>query len=294
MDSKEPRGSTFTRSQFLALTWTLFSIAAVFLGARICVRLKLNKQLQLDDGLVIFSMLMFTALSILQTAYVETTFKVQAVRTEHRPKPADFEEASNRFAQYQWAIAYFFFTGIWAVKGSFLAFYEKMTQRLPHFRRAWQVGVVITFLTYVGSLFAYAFLNGLKFKKSLRNKAINYQFAADFTTDVIITAIPLTLALQSSIPTRQKLLLSLIFGPAALPQVQAGFKYGPPSNTARKGSGFSQLASPNDDSAALSSEGQEPGVIELAESNQTARSEQAEQASNRSGDLSQSIHLDRG
>ncbi|KAI4167221.1 MAG: hypothetical protein LQ343_007381 [Gyalolechia ehrenbergii] len=158
---------------------------AVFLGARICVRLKLNKQLQLDDGLIIFSMLMFTALSILQTAYVDTTFKVQAVRTEHRPKPADFGEASNRFAQYQWAIAYFFFTGIWAVKGSFLAFYEKMTQRLPHFRRAWQVGVVITFLTYVGSLFAYAFLNGLKFEKSLRNKAINYQFAADFSTDVI-------------------------------------------------------------------------------------------------------------
>ncbi|KAL8936649.1 MAG: hypothetical protein Q9216_004818 [Gyalolechia sp. 2 TL-2023] len=194
-----------------ALTWSLFSIAAGFFGARICIRFKLNKRLQLDDGLVALSMLMFTALSILQTAYVDTTFKVQAVRTEHRPMPADFEEASNRYARYQWAIAYFFFTGIWAVKGSFLAFYDKLTQRLPRIRKAWWIGIVITFLTYIGSLFAYAFLNGLKFKRSLRNKAINYQFAADFATDIIITAIPLTLALQSSVPTRQKLLLSLIF-----------------------------------------------------------------------------------
>ena len=168
-----------------ALTWALYSIAAVFFSARIFIRLKLNKHLELDDGLVAFSMIMFTALSILQTAYVDTTFEVQFVRTDHRPAPAGFEEASSRFAQYQWAIAYFFFTGIWAVKGSFLAFYEKLTQRLPRIRRAWWIGIVFTFLTYIGSLLAYAFLNGLKFKKSLRNKAINYQFAADFTTDII-------------------------------------------------------------------------------------------------------------
>lgn len=167
-----------------------------------------------------------------------------------------------------------------------------------------------------------------------------------------VTAIPLTLALQSSIPTRQKLLLSLIFGMTLVITVFSIVRYtvnrpsrppaGPSwlqvwssiehcasisiasaasfrafvvqrSNSAerksslrrqrksnlltrqaRKGSGFSQLRSPNDDSAALSSEGQEPGVIELAESNQAARPELAKQASNRSGDLSQSIHLYRG
>lgn len=130
-------------------------------------------------------MLMLTATTILLTAYVDTTFKVQAVRTEHHPKPPDFEQASSLYARYQWAVAYLFFTGIWAVKGSFLAFYDKLTQRLPRMRRAWWIGIIITVLTYIGSLFAYALLDGLKFKKSLRNKAINYQFAADLTTDAI-------------------------------------------------------------------------------------------------------------
>ncbi|KAI4161994.1 MAG: hypothetical protein LQ342_004442 [Letrouitia transgressa] len=173
--------------------------------------MKLNGHLSIDDGLVALSVIMLAAISIMQTAYVETTFNVQAVRTEHRQKPPDFERITKLYAHYQWAIAYLFFTGIWAVKGSFLAFYDQLTQRLPRARRAWWIAIIITVLTYIGSLFAYAFLNGNQFKQSLRNKGINYQFAADMTTDVIITAIPLSLALKSSIPTKQKLTLAVVF-----------------------------------------------------------------------------------
>ncbi|KAL9609935.1 MAG: hypothetical protein Q9167_005331 [Letrouitia subvulpina] len=152
---------------------------------------------------------MLTAISIMQTAYVDNSFKVQAVRTEHRQKPPDFERITKLYAHYQWAIAYLFFTGIWAIKGSFLAFYDQLTQRLPNIRRAWWIAIIITVLTYIGSLFAYAFLNGNQFSQSLRNKGINYQFAADFTTDMI--TIPLYLAFKSSIPTKQKLTLSVVF-----------------------------------------------------------------------------------
>ncbi|KAL9034923.1 MAG: hypothetical protein Q9214_006824 [Letrouitia sp. 1 TL-2023] len=173
--------------------------------------MKLNGHLSIDDGLVALSVIMLTAISIMQTAYVDTSFKVQAVRTEHHPKPPDFERTTKLFAHYQWAIAYLFFTGIWAIKGSFLAFYDQLTQRLPHVRRAWWIAIIFTVLTYIGSLFAYAFLNGNQFKQSLRNKGINYQFAADLTTDVIITAIPLTLAFKSSIPTKQKFTLAVVF-----------------------------------------------------------------------------------
>ena len=44
---------------------------------------------------------------------------------------------------------------------------------------------MLTILTYIGSLFAYGFLDGLKFETDLRNEAIIYQFSADFTTDVL-------------------------------------------------------------------------------------------------------------
>ena len=71
------------------------------------------------------------------------------------------------------------------MKGSFLAFYDSLTQRLPFYRRAWWAIIVLTILTYIGSLFAYGFLDGLKFETSLRNEAIIYQFTADCTTDIL-------------------------------------------------------------------------------------------------------------
>ena len=170
------------------LTWVLFSIALVFFTIRLIIRFKLYGRLHLDDALVALSLLMLAANSILQTAFLPYTFTVQSVRTQHAHPPRDFSQTASTYSRAQWAIAYLFFTGIWAVKGSFLAFYDQLTTRLPKMRKAWYAACAVTVLTYIGSLFAYAFLNGPQAKRTLRNKAINYQFAADFSTDVISTA----------------------------------------------------------------------------------------------------------
>ena len=110
---------------------------------------------------------------------------MENVQIYHASKPHDYEKIADSYAKYQWADAYLFFTGIWAVKGSFLAFYDGLTNRLTYYRRAWWATIVITILTYIGCLFAYAFLAGPKFKTSLKNEAIKYQFSADVSTDVL-------------------------------------------------------------------------------------------------------------
>lgn len=110
---------------------------------------------------------------------------MENVQVNHAPKPHDYEKIADSYAKYQWADAYLFFTGIWAVKGSFLAFYDGLTNRLTYYRRAWWATIVITVLTYIGCLFAYAFLAGPKFKTSLKNEAIKYQFSTDVSTDVL-------------------------------------------------------------------------------------------------------------
>ena len=127
------------------------------------------------------------ASDILESIMSPRTFIIQSVQINHHAKPPDYEEISASFAKYQWAEAYLFFTGIWAVKGSFLAFYDGLTRRLPKYRRAWWATIVLTILTYIGSLFAYAFLDGLHFKSNLKNEAIKYQFSADLSTDVFST-----------------------------------------------------------------------------------------------------------
>ena len=184
----------------------------------------------IDDALVIFSMLCLVASTITITVNAPTMFIIEGVQLKQAPKPTNFEHLSDNFFKSQWAVAYCFFTGIWAVKGAFLAFYDGLTKRLPMYRRAWWVAIGLTIATYIGSLFAYAFLDGLHFRKSLQNRAVKYQFSADVVTDVFsrspvcflvrrmtltyhlpVTAIPLTLALRSQIPRKQKLALAGVF-----------------------------------------------------------------------------------
>ena len=139
----------------------------------------------IDDGLVILAMATQMVINILETVFVDVMLEVQAVQKDHKKPPLGFAKTTATFAHYQWAVAYLYFTGIWAVKGSFLAFYDRLTQRLTWFRRAWWAAIAITILTYIGSLLAYGFLDGDRFETSLKNEAIKYQFSADLATDVI-------------------------------------------------------------------------------------------------------------
>ena len=176
-------------------------------------------------------MLCLLASDAVNTITLSKTYTVQSVQIFHTSRPPDYQEIAESFAKYQWAVAYLGFTSIWAVKGSFLAYYDDLTKRLTTFRRAWWVTIVFTILTYIGSLFAYAFLDGLRFKNNLKNEAIKYQLAADLSTDVFsgslhlrcessklkltviyqVTIIPLTIALRSQLPQRQKLVLVGVF-----------------------------------------------------------------------------------
>ena len=137
-----------------------------------------------DDGLVILAMVCLFASDVINTTMLSKTYTIQDVQIFHIPKPSHYQATADSYAKYQWADAYLFFTSIWAVKGSFLAYYEDLTKRLTTIRRAWWATIVFTILTYIGSLFAYAFLDGVHFKTNLRNEAIKYQFSADLSTDI--------------------------------------------------------------------------------------------------------------
>lgn len=147
--------------------------------------------LKVDDGLVILAVLCLLAADILWEVTKDTAIAVQKVHIFHESRPKNFQQDLSNYSRYIWADAYLFFTGIWAVKGAFLAYYDSLTRRLVNFRWAWWAVVVLTILTYIGSLFANAFLDGIHFTSpiaTLKNEAINYQFSVDFLTDVLSTS----------------------------------------------------------------------------------------------------------
>ena len=160
-------------------------MALIFFTARIAIRLKVYKRLRVDDGLMILAVVCFLAQPISLTVGAPTMFILQEVRVQHVRPPPNHGHLTTSFTRSQWAVAYCFFTGIWAVKAAFLAFYDNLTKRLRNYRRAWWTVIAFTVATYIGSLFAYAFLDGMRFRHSSQNEAVKYQFSADLTTDIM-------------------------------------------------------------------------------------------------------------
>ena len=176
-------GKTKKFTLFKTLIWVLFGIALAFFTARTAIRIKVYRRLMVDDGLVILALTCLLASDIAATVMIPTIYVYQDVYVNHFPKPSDYQAVEDSYVKYQWAGAYLYFTGIWAVKGSFLVYYDDLTKRLVPFRRAWWLAIGFTILTYIGSLFVYAFLAVPSSSRS-RNEAIRYQFAADLTTDI--------------------------------------------------------------------------------------------------------------
>ena len=152
---------------------------------RLIIRLRVYGRLKPDDGLVILALLCVLVSGMVNTAMIHKTYVFQNVQAHKTPRPPHFDDLATSFSRYQWADAYLFFTAVWAIKGSFLAYYDGLTQRLTYYRRAWWAVIALTVLTYIGTLFAYAFLNGIHIKTARRNESIKYQFSVDVTTDIL-------------------------------------------------------------------------------------------------------------
>jgi len=65
------------------------------------------------------------------------------------PTP-DFLDRLYVFNNAQFAFTFLFWTGLWAVKAAFLAFFYRLTYQLCWPRRAWWVILVLAILSYIG------------------------------------------------------------------------------------------------------------------------------------------------
>jgi hypothetical protein len=71
-----------------------------------------------------------------------------------QPTPAFFERGAY-YLRCQFASTVLFWTCLWSVKASFLAFFFQLTKRLTQARRAWWSVTTITVLAFAGSIISY-------------------------------------------------------------------------------------------------------------------------------------------
>jgi hypothetical protein len=150
--------------QLLVVTWSLFGLAALFFFLRIGVRLKYSRTLFYDDAFACFAMIFLLAHAIVVTIMAPDMYstlkmeKMMGQKKRQTPGLADFQTIFARITFYlklQFSETFLYWTCLWSVKASFLAFFKRLTTNLKGHIIAWWVTVAITVLAYAGCVISY-------------------------------------------------------------------------------------------------------------------------------------------
>jgi hypothetical protein len=133
-----PRASTF---QLLFVTWFLFGIAFLFFVSRIAVRFKTSNRLFLDDGFALLAILCLCANGVIVTVMLPTMYvTISMAKMGKRGTPTiDAFASLTFFLKMQFAQTFIYWTCLWSVKASFLAFFKRLTTNLKGHIIAWWI-----------------------------------------------------------------------------------------------------------------------------------------------------------
>lgn len=137
----------------LALVWTCFSVAFLFVALRTAIRIRVASRLTADDYWITFALAALLTLCILETIQEPSLAPITGIMDgtgihDFNSLIADTEH----YLRYQFPIIVLFWTVLWSVKAGFLALYFKFFRELKHYRRAWFALALFTFLAYLGCI----------------------------------------------------------------------------------------------------------------------------------------------
>ncbi|OBT54457.1 hypothetical protein VE04_05068 [Pseudogymnoascus sp. 24MN13] len=193
-------------------------------GGRPAIRVTRIEKLHVDDYLIYAAFLVLVANAVLQT--LQTPHCYNLARLVNGLSTLTEEEtmaSGNTYMRYEFTIIGLFWTVLWLVKASFLAFFYKLFDGLQGYRRLWWAVVVFAFLSYVGcwivsinvchpakNYFIFGSCNkDIDMKTSII--AVLYSTVVDVLTDIMIMAMPLRLLWKVRISGSEKMGLAAVF-----------------------------------------------------------------------------------
>lgn len=127
--------------------WGGLAISVIFVVIRIFARLKTFKKLFADDAFVIFALILALASAILWQIFAKYMFQLLAVAYGSQPGPnfpTDFEHYGKASA----AVIIFFYSTLWAIKISFLIFFQRLGKNVRRQKLLWWPIFSFTMATY--------------------------------------------------------------------------------------------------------------------------------------------------
>jgi hypothetical protein len=137
------------------IIWGLCGLAITFVIARIIVRIQFSRKLFADDYFCLLAIFILIGNTVLTQLMAPPMYKILDVSTGRAQPGASFMARSSFYLKAQFASTVLFWSCLWAVKGTFLAFFRRLTNQTKWPRIAWWVVVAITVLAYIGSVITY-------------------------------------------------------------------------------------------------------------------------------------------
>ena len=137
-------------SGLIGVTWAGIGIAACLVCARTLIRIKKIEKLHIDDYFIYAAFTVLVVNAILQTLQAPYAYDLARLGAGLAPYDTAMYNSGQAYVRYEFTIIGLFWTVLWLVKGSFLAFFYKLFDGLPTYRRMWWIVVVFAFLSYAG------------------------------------------------------------------------------------------------------------------------------------------------
>lgn len=125
------------------------------------IRIKFNGRFQLDDIFVIFALMLLIASAVMYTVILKPVYQLSRVASGLSPQPTDavggaaFVRDTNFYMRIQFALTLAFWTCLWVVKASFLAFFYPLSNGLKWDRRLWYAVAAFCVCGYIACVISY-------------------------------------------------------------------------------------------------------------------------------------------
>jgi hypothetical protein len=132
--------------------WTFTAVSLTFMLARITIKLRTFRRLFWDDALVILAWFMLLTTAILWKYNIHYVYQNYEMVRGERPFGPDAIRDWGTFMRLIIPVNVLFYSGLWAVKLSFLLFFRSFGAKIQSYEIYWWVVLVITVIGYIGCI----------------------------------------------------------------------------------------------------------------------------------------------
>ncbi|KAJ5738158.1 hypothetical protein N7493_001313 [Penicillium malachiteum] len=208
---------------FLGFLWAFTAVSLLFVTFRIFVRIRQFRRLFIDDGFVLLSWVIMLTTAISWQIEGQTLYKFYAIAAGTEPYTLSAISELKTFLKFIAPLTIFFYTSLWCIKFSFLAFFLRLDSKVKSHRIWWYIVLFVTIGVYFSSVgdidyrcsvgsFEYIEENCSDLKHvHFQNRTFWANCAGDVITDIMILSIPFLMLWNTRISKRNKIVLFSVF-----------------------------------------------------------------------------------